>query len=133
MKVVLDTNIIISAIVFGGKPRIIFELIIIEKILQGVTSKFLLNELLRILESKFKFSQSRIIYVRGLIEENFVILDPKDIPNIIQDDPEDNHVLALQSKVDYIISGDNHLLKIKNYKNTPIVNPEEFFEIGLVK
>lgn len=135
MKVVLDTNILISAFVFGGKPREILELIIIKKKIIGVTSKFALNELLGVLEVKFKYSESELDKIEKLIEENFTITNPQKIPEIIKKDIFDNQFLAILnvSKIDYIISGDAHLLKIKIYKNVPIVTVSYFTDKILSK
>lgn len=130
MRVVLDTNVIISAIVFGGKPRTIFELIIVEKKLTGIISKILLNELLGVLREKFKYSDLQLSKAEKLIEENFIITHPQNIPKIIKEDRFDNQILAIvdETLTDYIISGDNHLLKIKIYKNVPIIPPHHFVD-----
>lgn len=130
MKVVLDTNIIISAIVFGGKPRIIFELIVSEKKITGIISKPVFNELIGVPKVKFKYSQNQLIKTEKLIEENFIINNPQNIPKIIEEDYFDNQILAIidESLVDYIVTGDNHLLKIKAYNNVPIVTPHYFVD-----
>ena len=130
MKVVLDTNILISAIVFGGKPRTILELIVMERKITGITSKFALNELLGILEIKFKYSQDQLDRVEKLIEENFTIVNPQNIPKIIKEDICDNQFLAILNDitVDFIISGDQHLSKIKMYRNVPIVTTTYFID-----
>lgn len=128
MNVVLDTNVLISGIVFGGKPRTILELIVVEKKISGIISKFVLDELLGVLESKFKYSREQLNKVEELIKECFIIVNPKTVPKIIKDDPFDNQIIAIVNEINigYIISGDNHLLKIKNYKKVPIVTPENF-------
>lgn len=130
MNLVLDTNVLISALIFGGKPRVVFELIIIEKIANGISSRFLIDELLGILKNKFNYSENELDKIEELIAENFVITDPKTIPKIIKDDPCDNQILAITDEliVNFIISGDNHLLKIKYYKGIPIITPHYFLD-----
>ncbi|EKD55932.1 MAG: hypothetical protein ACD_58C00336G0002 [uncultured bacterium] len=130
MKLVLDTNILISAIIFGGKPRIIFGLIIIGKIAQGYISPVLIKELLGVLQEKFKYSNNQLVKIQKLIKNNFILLRPKDIPKIIISDPFDNQILALAefSRADWIISGDNHLLQLGKYKSIPIVTPHFFVD-----
>lgn len=130
MKLVLDSNVLISAIIFGGKPRIIFELIVIEKAAEGITSEALMKEMLNVLKSKFKYSKEELIKVEKLVKENFKVLNPKEIPHLIKDDPSDNQVLAIvdKAKIDLIVSGDRHLLNIKQYRNVPIVTPRDFVE-----
>jgi len=130
MKIVLDTNILISALVFGGKPRTILEFIIIEKKLTGIISKAAFDELLGVLRVKFKYSPSQLFKIEKLIEENFIIINPPNIPKIIKEDDFDNQFLAMvdETTIDYIISGDNHLLKIKIYKDVPIIPPHYFVD-----
>ena len=130
MKVVLDANVLISAIVFGGKPRTILELIVDAKTITGIISKAVLDELLGVLKVKFKYAHQQLIKIEKLIEENFIITYPQNIPKIIKEDHFDNQFLAIidETKIDYIISGDNHLLKIKFYKNVPIISPRYFVD-----
>ncbi len=49
----------------------------------------------------------------------------------ITDDPADNRILecAVEAKADYIVSGDNHLLELKDYRSIKIVTPQELLEI----
>ena len=130
MKVVLDTNVLISALVFGGKPRTILELIVVEKKIIGIISKSALDELLGVLKVKFEYSQNQLIKIEKLIEENFIIISPQNIPKIIKEDYFDNQFLAIvdETTIDYLISGDNHLLKIKIYKSVPIIPPHFFID-----
>ncbi len=130
MKIVLDTNVLISALIFGGKPRTIFEFIVVDKVLIGVISKALLDEFIGVLRKKFEYSDIQIAKVENLILENFRIISQDRIPNIVKDDPFDNQILAIVSKhpIDYIISGDNHLLKIKVYHKVPIITPHFFID-----
>ena len=130
MRIVLDTNVLISAFVFGGKPRTILELMMVEKKITGVISKSAIAELLGVLKMKFKYSQYQLLKIEKLIEENFIITDPQSIPKVIKEDNFDNQFLAIahETKIDYIISGDNHLLKIKAYKKVPIIPPHDFVD-----
>lgn len=130
MRVVLDTNIIISAIVFGGKPRAIFELIVIDKAIVGITSAALIKEMAGVLKSKFKFSTSRIGQTEQIIKNGFVVAKNSVVPDIISADPADNQVLsaAKSGKADFIISGDRHLLNLKKYSQIRIVSPTVFLE-----
>ena len=130
MKVVLDTNVLISAMVFGGKPRTVLELITIEKVLKGVTSEILIKELLGVLKMKFNYTNERLKMIEKIIRDNFIIVKINKIPQIIKSDPADNYVLATAqiSNANIIISGDDHLLNIKNYRTTAILSPTKFIE-----
>ena len=130
MKIVLDTNVLISGIVFGGKPRAILELIVVEKKITGIISRAVFSELLGVLKVKFKYSQNQLIKIEKLISENFIIIHPQNIPKIIKEDDFDNQILAIAEEVpiDYIISGDNHLLQVKVHKDVPIIPPHYFVD-----
>ena len=66
-------------------------------------------------------------FVKNLIELSQSV-DPKEKLEIIEKDPADNRVLeaAVESNADYIITGDNHLLELKEFKNVKILNADEF-------
>lgn len=128
MDVVLDTNILISAQVFGGKPRETFELIVYQKYINGFTSEWLLQEYLRVLRQKFHYQKSILKRAEDRIRKSFSVLEPITIPKLIAQDPDDNHVLAIvdSHSINYIISGDSHLLKLKQYHKVPIITPDKF-------
>ena len=73
---------------------------------------------------EMKYSVEKIISLSEMIE-------PKERLNIIQEDFSDNKILecAYEGKADYIITKDNHLLKLKEFKNIKIVTPEEFLKL----
>jgi hypothetical protein len=127
MKIILDTNILISAFVFGGKPEQILELII-SKNLTAITSNILLREFLNVLKLKFHYSQRKLKLAEVYIRKYFIIINPKKVPLVIKNDPFDNNVLAVADigKANFIISGDNHLLKLRKYKKIPIIAPHIF-------
>src|SRR3989344_264187 len=80
---------------------------------------------------KFGFSQEQIINVFKQIVNISTIVMPSVEVNIIKDDPEDNKVLecAETGKVDYIVSGDVHLLNLKQYKGVKIVQSKSILDI----
>jgi putative PIN family toxin of toxin-antitoxin system len=129
-KVVFDSNIFISSIVYGEKPRKVFELVIEGKI-ELYISKEILGEVEEVLQRpKFKYPSQMIDLVITEIQNISKIVIPREKINYIKDDPEDNMILecAAGSKTDYIISGDEHLLNIKKYKNIQILNTADFLE-----
>ena len=129
-KLVLDTNVIISAILFGGKPRIFFEAILEGKCKNGISDP-ILEEVKNVLESnKFQFSSEithEIIHELITISE---FVNPSISVNVLEKDPDDNKVLecALGHSADYIITGDIHLLEIGEYQNIKILTSAEFLK-----
>ena len=130
IKIVLDTNILISAILFGGNPRKILSLIIDKKI-QGFISPFIIFELKEVLRKKFNFSLEILEELEELIKEKFIIVYPKKNINLIKEVLADNIILecAIETKADFLISGDTkHILKLKKINKTKIVSANEFLK-----
>ena len=129
-KVVLDTNVLISAIVFGGKPREVLEAAIKGQI-QLVLTEYIMEELRGVLEGKnFRYPEEITDLIIHELEALTEIVKPKERITVIEKDPEDNRVLecAQESQADYIVSGDTHLLEIQDFKGTKILTPEEFLD-----
>lgn len=127
-KLVLDSNVIIAALVFGGKPREILELAV-RGLVDIAISDDILEEIRGVLGGK-KFQYPARI-VRALIieiEDLAHLVQPKEKIEAIADDPEDNRVLecAVESGASVIVSGDSHLLTLQNYGRIKIMNPDEF-------
>jgi len=60
-------------------------------------------------------------------EKSLIIPDPKNIPQIVKDRP-DNYILAcaLSAQASFIVSGDKYLLSLKKFQGIPIITPKEF-------
>jgi putative PIN family toxin of toxin-antitoxin system len=129
-KIVLDTNIIVSALTFGGKPQIIYELTIFKKIFEAYSNENALKELLKVLKLKFGYTPEKLQLIEYSFRENFIFIRTGKIPDIITADPTDNEFLAIAdlAKAHFIISGDRHLLNLKKYKNIQIITPTKFIE-----
>ena len=131
LKVIFDTNIFISAIIFGGNPKGCLELARKGQI-ELFISKAILLELAKKLEEKFLWENLDIKEViLGISEIAQVVVAKKRI-NIIKQDPPDNRILevALEAKADYIVSGDKkHLLSLQKFKGIPIISANEFLKI----
>lgn len=127
-RVVLDTNILISGILFGGKPGEIINLVIDEKV-SGITSSILLAELIEVLNKKFEFPQEEIELIKQEIEESLLIVNPKKPIHKLNDE-DDNRVLeaALEGKCNVIITGDKELLELAHFQDIEIITPEEFLQ-----
>lgn len=126
VKVVLDTNVLISAIAFGGKPEEVLNLVLEEKII-GLTSPILLAEFKEVYRKKFQLRAVDFELTVKNIEEMFEILQPKKTLEILNDD-DDNRVLeaAIEGECSYIITGDTDLLTLKKYHGIIILTPDEF-------
>jgi putative PIN family toxin of toxin-antitoxin system len=127
-KVVIDTNIIVSAFGWRGNPEEVIRLVSQGKILNFITFE-ILDELRRVVSyPKLKFSeelQAEIIETMFAISH---IVSSSESLSIIENDPPDDKVLecAVSADADFIISGDRHLLNLKNFRCIEILTPEAF-------
>lgn len=140
-RVVVDTNVIISAILNPhGKPTQIINAIIDGKLI-FITSHAIIDEVRRVL---FYPKIKRLLKKKKLaspenISKNFIdrlfnlanITSDEIKLDVIQDDSDDKIFLAcaVEGKADFIISGDQHLTTLKNYKEIQILTPTEFINI----
>lgn len=127
---VFDTNIFISAIIFGGNPRTCLELAREGKI-RLYSSKNILLEVSQKLSDKFMWKEGDIKEVIRGIGGFATIVTPNIIINKIKKDEADNRILECTffAKADYIVSGDkHHLLSIKKFKKIPIVTSTKFIK-----
>ena len=127
-KVVLDTNVLISGILFGGNPRQILELVIQGKI-DAYISPAIFTEFREVLiRPKFGLTQEKCFSIAKEIEDIFCFVFPRITVDLIKDDPEDNIILecALAAGVKYIITGDPHLLKLELFEKIKIISPASF-------
>lgn len=129
MRVLLDTNVLISAILFGGIPNEILR-----RGLSGefdlVTGRGLLDELDRILRVRFGLPVEAASFARADLELAAELVVPSRVDPVSRD-PGDDIVLAIarEGRVDYVVTGDSDLLSLGRYKSVEIVTPRNFVEM----
>ena len=129
-KATLDTNILISALGWGGSPKQVFDKIINGKI-ELLISDEQFNELSNALDyTKLQFTDDQKKRFKALILEIATFVEPIEKINVIKKDPADNMILecAIAGDVDYIVTGDSHLLDLKEFREINIVKAREFLE-----
>lgn len=133
MKAVLDTNVLISAVISTGTPH--------DVVVNGYTGEYQIvasvPTLVEFRETLHKYPerfglddeeiQTEVETLRYFAE--FVVPD-EDI-TAVEADPDDDKFLeaAVAGNTDYVVSGDQHLLGIGSFRGVDIVTPREFFEI----
>jgi putative PIN family toxin of toxin-antitoxin system len=129
--VVIDTNVVISALLFGGMPGKLIILWKNERI-KPLVSREIIDEYLKVLAyPKFKLSEEEINYI--LYQEIlpfFEVIVVEQRPVIIKADPSDDKFIrcAQSGKAKVIISGDKHLLALKPHRKIKILSPSQFLE-----
>ena len=134
-RIILDTNILISALGWKGNPRKIFN-----KIVKGELDLILsfkqLDEVKRVMDyPKFKFTDKQKERFLLILDNISILIKTNSNVNIIKEDPDDNIILEpLNSiKIDYIITGDGHLLKLNKFKHAKIITSKEFLDSLRIK
>ena len=132
LRVVLDTNVLISAIGWRGNPRKVLTLCIEGK-LNLIRTQETSKELERVFQRP-KFNFISMEKKRELLQYLTLIsikVTPEENVEVIRKDPEDNKFLdcAVAGKADYIVTGDRHLLELKEHEGIKIVTPSELLNV----
>lgn len=130
LKVVIDTNVFISAFYLPESRPAGVVLLARRKTILNVISPPILKEVERIIKKKLLWdnskTQSAVRQIKNFSEE----VHPQERLAIIADDP-DNRILecAVAGQADFIISGDHHLIDLDNHQGIKIVTPARFLEL----
>lgn len=130
IKIVADTNVLISALVFGGVPLIVLKMAHDKKIKLIISAETLI-ELDRTISAKFPVFLSELEGLRRYIDKYGLIMRSTVTQEFKQlRDPDDGHILqaAAISKATYIITGDKDLLSLQKIHNTHILTPRQFID-----
>lgn len=131
-KVLLDTNIYISALGWHGKPREVFQKCVNGE-LELVTSPQQITELRRVMDyPKFSFTEEQKERFISLIMEIAMLVEITGKMEVVKEDPDDDMIVetGFVGMVNYIISGDPHLLKLREFRGTYLMTAHEFLEKG---
>lgn len=135
MRAVYDTNVLLSALLFGGT---VFDEVM-EATIDGrvvlISSPFIVNELDRILGEKFGIPSAIRCEFVATVKQRSVLVSPRTIPRVIIRKRDDNAILACADVgcAHVIVTGDKRdLLVLTQYRGIPIVAPRTFYDM-LVK
>jgi len=127
LRIVLDTNIYISAAIIG---RVCEEILRICRFgnIKVFISDDIIIEIETKLKEKFFWNDKQIkVFKENILEFTNIIKTTNKI-SYIKDDADDDKILecAISAESDYIISGDKHLIKLKSFRNIKILKPADF-------
>lgn len=128
MKIVLDTNIYIAVALHGEFAEDIIELVTTNSDITVIASEEILSELQQKLKEKFDWLKEDIDLFITKIRKISKTVKTMEKVNIITRDPDDNKILesALAGKADLIVTSDQDLIKLKQYKGIGIIHPRTF-------
>ena len=126
MRVVFDTNVYVSALVFGGVPRQAITLVLERQ--QLVVSPALLHELTTVFARKFHTFQPDHRALAVIIEEASLEVETGALSLTVCRDPKDNMILetAVLGSADYVVTGDQDLLVLNDFQGITICTPAQF-------
>lgn len=128
-RIVLDTNVFVSAYGFGGIPLLVLQ--------RGVTGEYrllsstaLMTELANTLYRVLDWSDEHVVPALSQIARTAELVEPTVRLNVIPDEA-DNRVLecGVAGKADLIVTGDNHLLRLESYEGIRIMRPAELLPL----
>lgn len=128
MRLVLDTNVIISALMFGGRPeKLMFS--VLGGSHQLVLSPYIISETTRILETRFKVSTKNLRNLQSILNESDIVYFEPFL-DIVSDKP-DNRIIetAVKGEAEYLVTGDKLLLKLGAYEGIKIITIVECLKL----
>lgn len=137
IKAVIDTNLFVSGLFAEEGPTSQLHDLWLDKKIHLAVSEEILQEIRKTLqkpyfhEMLFVFEGEEEEIIELIREKSQTITHDRYKIDKIKEDPTDNKFLAcaLETKADYIVSGDNHLLKLKHYHGILIVDAKTFVKI----
>lgn len=130
MRVVFDTNVLVSALAFpGGRGEAALQRIIEERD-ELVLSKPILDELLGVLARKFSRDPEELARVAVFLSTTATFVAPRRRLRVVKDDP-DNRVLecALTGRAQAIVTGDHALLALRDFRSVRLLSLRDYLEI----
>ena len=126
-RVTPDSNILISALMFGGKPLRLLEMAL-EGDVRLCISDAILAETLRVLRDKFGHTAEQLTEAEGYIAACSERVVPTHVLDVVKSDPDDNRVLecALAAGSEVVVSGDSDLLQLGSHEGIRIMKISEF-------
>ncbi len=133
MKVVFDTNVLISALITAGKPKELFHKVIAGEI-QLVLSKDILEEFSEVADDpriRKYADEAAVVAFLKVIDSFAKVIRVKSRFKVVKDDPDDDAILrvAFDGKVDCVVSGDKHLLALGEFKGIKILTVDKMLKI----
>lgn len=129
MKIVIDTNVVASAIFFGGQPRRLLELLL-ERRLEAFVSPEIIeeyHETVQYLQNKYPVKKVAVPLTH--IVAACQMIEPETQLHVCRDPDDDKFIeCAIDAQCLYIVSGDKDLLSLKRIKDIQVVTVAKFFQ-----
>jgi putative PIN family toxin of toxin-antitoxin system len=132
LRIVFDTNVYISAALFGRRAERVMQLASIGQV-QLIISEAILAELRRRLREKMAWPEDRIQLFVDVVLELAEVVEPTITLDVVPDDADDNRILecAVAGEAALIVTFDKDLPRLKSYEMIGIITPRQLTFYGL--
>lgn len=135
MRITADINVLVSATYWVGESFLIMELVDKGRV-ENIVSHAIMNDYAEACNDEELIEKvARFGLVASKSAEKItamsILVHPREKLKVVKDDPDDNKIIeaAVEGKADYIVSYDNHLLKLKEFKDIKIIPPKQFLDL----
>ena len=128
MRVVLDTNVIVSGLNFPGNERLVLDLALRGRF-ELCLSPFILEEVAGVLGRKFDWTEERLSQALRALGDAATVIEPRRLPEVIEGGHADNRILecVVEASAEYLVTGDRqHLLPLEEHQGARILNAPQF-------
>ncbi len=129
-RIVADTNVLVSGLLFEGPPRRFLDLAVTGRIELAI-SPAMVEELQGVLSrARFGLTPQQVTMIVAQVVQTAIVVKPGRRIDICAEDPDDNMILecAVEARAVAIVSGDRHLVKLASFEGIRIVRPQVFLE-----
>jgi putative PIN family toxin of toxin-antitoxin system len=132
LRIVFDTNVYISAALFGKQAEIVLQLAAAQFIIL-IISETILAELEEKLLQKLGWTEQRVLLFLDTIRDITEVVEPQITLNVVPDDEDDNRIIecAVAGEAGLIVTFDKDLLRLKSYSAIGIITPRQLTFYGL--
>jgi putative PIN family toxin of toxin-antitoxin system len=133
VRIVLDTNVLIAALIARGTCHELLEHCVVRHDL--ITSEFILDELRQKLAEKFKYLDAVADEAIAVLRSRMKVITPSPLTVPVCRDADDDNVLAVavEASCDCIVTGDDDLLVLHPYQAIAILSPRAFLDVESVE
>ncbi|MBI2140302.1 putative toxin-antitoxin system toxin component, PIN family [Candidatus Woesearchaeota archaeon] len=131
MRVAVDPNVLISATQWDSSVSHKLLMLLIGQDIPIYATKEILEEFAEVLLRDFRYSEKEVESILDTVNAMVIIVQPTELLVVIKDDPDDDKVLsgAVAANADFLLSYDNHLLNLKEFRRIKIVKPDDFLKL----
>lgn len=132
-KITVDTNILISSFICVSAVAVKVIDLAEEGLYEIAVSEDIIKEFKKVAKVKFEWNDEKNTAAESILRRLCTVVNPSVRVKAVKQDPDDDRIIecALESKSGYIVTGDKHLLNLKEYKSIKILTPAQFINLML--